>query len=100
MQGADEQPCQWADIAAGACERVSTVDQSFRRCFSANDRQVAHRWLIKRRVEIAKEMLLSSELPLSGIALECGFADQSHLTETFTVMVGAPPEVWRRVHRN
>jgi len=59
-----------------------------------------HRWLMKRRVEAAKEMLLSSELALSAIALDCGFADQSHLTRVFTVMAGAPPGVWRRAQRN
>jgi AraC family transcriptional regulator len=55
---------------------------------------------MKRRVEIAKEMLLSSGLPLSAIAVDCGFADQSHLTRVFTVMVGAPPGVWRRARMN
>ena len=59
-----------------------------------------HRWLMRRRIETAKEMLLSSELALSAIALDCGFADQSHLTRVFTVMVGAPPGVWRRAQRN
>jgi AraC family transcriptional regulator len=59
-----------------------------------------HRWLMKRRVETAKEMLLSSGLPLSAIALDCGFADQSHLTRVFTVMAGAPPGVWRRARMN
>jgi AraC family transcriptional regulator len=45
-------------------------------------------------------MLLSSELPLSAIAVDCGFADQSHLTRVFTNMVGAPPGVWRRARMN
>lgn len=59
-----------------------------------------HRWLMKRRVEAAKDMLLSSDLSLSAIALECGFSDQSHLTRVFTVMAGKPPGVWRRIRMN
>ena len=71
----------------------------FAAAFRQSTGESPHRWLVKRRVETAKEMLLSSELPLSAIALECGFADQSHLTRLFTVMVGAPPGGWRRVQR-
>ena len=72
----------------------------FATAFRRTTGESPHRWLMKRRVEAAKEMLLSSELPLSAIALDCGFADQSHLTRVFTVMVGAPPGVWRRARMN
>jgi AraC family transcriptional regulator len=72
----------------------------FAAAFRRSTGESPHRWLMKRRVEIAKEMLLSSELPLSAIALDCGFADQSHLTRLFTVMVGAPPGNWRRARRH
>ena len=72
----------------------------FAAAFRQSTGESPHRWLMKRRVEAAKQMLLSSDLPLSAIALDCGFADQSHLTRVFTVMAGAPPGVWRRVQRN
>jgi AraC-like DNA-binding protein len=68
--------------------------------FRQSTGQSPHRWLMKRRVEAAKELLRASELALSAIALNCGFADQSHLTRVFTVMVGAPPGVWRRAQTN
>jgi AraC-like DNA-binding protein len=35
-------------------------------------------------------------MPLSSVALSCGFADQSHLTRVFTREVGASPAAWRR----
>jgi AraC-like DNA-binding protein len=72
----------------------------FAAAFRQSTGESPHRWLTKRRVEAAKEMLLSSGLPLSAIALDCGFADQSHLTKVFTVMVGAAPGVWRRARMN
>jgi AraC family transcriptional regulator len=54
------------------------------------------KWLLTRRVEVAKEKLRDGRLPLSDIALACGFADQSHLTRVFTRTVGLSPGAWRR----
>jgi AraC family transcriptional regulator len=71
----------------------------FARAFRQSTGESPHRWLLKRRVETAKELLLSSELGISEIALDCGFTDQSHLTRVFSIMVGAPPGVWRRSGR-
>ena len=75
-------------------------DSHFATAFRRTTGDSPHRWLTKRRVETAKEMLLSSELPLSAIAIDCGFADQSHLTRVFTAIVGAPPGAWRRARIN
>jgi AraC family transcriptional regulator len=55
-----------------------------------------HKWLLTRRVEVAKERLRDGRLALSDVALACGFADQSHLTRVFTRMVGLSPGAWRR----
>jgi AraC-like DNA-binding protein len=35
-------------------------------------------------------------MPLASVALECGFADQSHLTRRFKGAVGVTPAAWRR----
>lgn len=55
-----------------------------------------HKWLLTRRVEVAKEKLRDGQSPLSDIALACGFTDQSHLTRVFTRTVGLSPGAWRR----
>jgi AraC family transcriptional regulator len=55
-----------------------------------------HRWLLTRRIEVAKESLRDRRSSLSDVALACGFADQSHLTQVFTRMVGVSPGAWRR----
>ena len=55
-----------------------------------------HRWLTERRVARAKSLLLGGNASLAQIALECGFADQSHFTHVFTATVGASPGEWRR----
>src|SRR3546814_4859217 len=37
-----------------------------------------HQWLIRSRLQRAQELLLSTDLSLADIALDCGFYDQSH----------------------
>ncbi len=68
----------------------------FTRAFRATTGVPPHRWLMQRRIEKAKGLLRYSVLPLSDIALACGFADQSHFTAAFSRMVGTSPGAWRR----
>jgi len=53
-------------------------------------------YLAARRVERAKLMMTSTRERLTEIALACGFADQSHLTKSFSRVVGISPRRWRR----
>jgi len=68
----------------------------FIRAFRETTGKTPHKWLLDRRIELAKELLLHPETPIVEIAVECGFADQSHLTRAFTSLVGVPPGRWRR----
>ena len=67
----------------------------FSRAFRQSLGTTPHQWLVQRRLDAAKE-LIRSWMPLSNVALSCGFADQSHLTRVFTREVGASPAAWRR----
>ena len=53
-------------------------------------------YVAARRVERAKLMMTSTAERLTEIALACGFADQSHLTRSFSRIVGMSPWRWRR----
>jgi AraC family transcriptional regulator len=53
-------------------------------------------YVITRRVERAKGMMTTTRRQLTDIALECGFADHSHLNRCFRRMVGMSPGRWRR----
>ena len=75
--------------------RLSTAH--FSCAFSRSVGVAPHRWLMKRRIEVAKEMLRDG-LSTSDVAAACGFCDQSHLTRAFTGMVGVSPRAWSRVH--
>jgi AraC family transcriptional regulator len=72
----------------------------FARAFRQSTGMAPHRWIMKRRIERAKELLLEGELDLVQIALICGFFDQSHFTRNFGRSEGHSPGKWRRLRRN
>jgi len=53
--------------------------------------------LVRRaRVRHAADLLRHGDRPLADVALECGFADQPHLTRTFLRLTGLTPARFRR----
>ena len=72
----------------------------FSRAFKQTFGVPTHAYLIQRRVERAQSVMLSTQLPLSEVALACGLSDQSHFTRLFRRIVGETPNAWRRLHRD
>ncbi|MGH8420147.1 MAG: helix-turn-helix domain-containing protein [Pseudomonas sp.] len=73
----------------------------FSRAFKQSTGMAPHAWLMQMRFEKAQELMLSQPFkPISSIAQECGFSDQSHLTRVFTRLLGIPPATWRRQHES
>jgi AraC-like DNA-binding protein len=68
----------------------------FSKAFKESTGLAPHQWLIRKRVEVAKAILRNPSLSLAEVALQCGFADQSHLTRVFSRIVGISPGAWRR----
>lgn len=54
-----------------------------------------HMYMIALRMERAKELLASTSRPLADIALELGFSDQSHFSNTFRQFTGLSPRAYR-----
>ncbi|CAN5194483.1 hypothetical protein BH10PSE3_BH10PSE3_00710 [soil metagenome] len=71
----------------------------FSRVFKATFGSTFSHYVICQRIALAKQMLLTTDAPIAEIALDCGLADQSHLTRLFTRIVGSPPNAWRRAAR-
>lgn len=47
------------------------------------------------RIERACKAMLETRMPISAIAADAGFADQSHFTRVFLRVTGETPRVWR-----
>lgn len=54
-------------------------------------------YLQRIRADRACDLLINSELPLTDVAAECGFYDQSHMTRLLHRYAGATPKVLRRL---
>jgi AraC-like DNA-binding protein len=74
--------------------------RQFSRAFSRDFRESPYAYVLGRRIERAKEMMLLTEESLASIALRCGLSDQPHLTRLFRRLVGESPASWRRRHRS
>jgi AraC-like DNA-binding protein len=48
------------------------------------------------RVELAKKLLLDSDMAMARVALDCGFSDQSHFARVFKRYAGMTPRQWRK----
>jgi len=68
----------------------------FVRAFRQTTGETPHRWLMRRRVDAAIELLRNVEMTLSMIACACGFSDQSHFIRVFATYTGMTPGNWRR----
>jgi AraC family transcriptional regulator len=69
----------------------------FSRAFRISTGLPPHQWLLRQRVEAAKQLMtIVRDLPLSEVAVSAGFANQSHFTKVFSAQVGISPAAWRR----
>src|SRR5271154_2050551 len=76
-------------------EQCALSPSHFSRAFRRSTGLAPHRWLMRRRVDVAKAMVLEGAMPLAEIALACCFSDQSHFTRVFSSITGMPPGRWR-----
>jgi AraC family transcriptional regulator len=54
-----------------------------------------HQYLIKLRIDRAKELLSSSEMSLVDVGFKAGFSHQSHFTRLFRKLTGTTPHTYR-----
>ena len=79
------------EIAGIACLSPFHFSRSFKQAAGVSPA----RYIIKRRVERAKTLLRLTDQPLSWVAQEAGFTDQSHLTTEFRRQIGVTPGRFR-----
>ncbi len=96
MQARHGGPFSIADVA----RECGLSPSHFTRAFRQSTGTQPYKWLSQIRIAAAKRLLLTGDLPLSEVALTCGFGDQSHFTRMFTREVGTSPKVWQRAGRS
>ena len=74
--------------------------RAFERQFLAAFHLTPQKYLRKLRLRIASRALIYAQESLSGIALSCGFADQSHFTREFRRHFGRTPREYRQHYRS
>jgi AraC family transcriptional regulator len=89
---------------------TSMSESHFSRSFKRSVGIAPYQYLMQQRVERAKQLLeqrsLAKPLPqqkppgtgiaISTIALDCGFANQTHLTKVFRQMTGMTPKAYQK----
>lgn len=85
-------PIRLHDMAAMA----GLSDCHFARVFKQSTGLTPHRYVMQRRLERAVDLIRQTNRPLSGIALEAGFCDQSHFSRLVARATGQTPRELRR----
>lgn len=67
----------------------------FSRAFKNATGLAPHDWLRQEKILRAEELLKTRRLPISRVAQECGFSDQSYFTRVFTQSKGVSPRRWQ-----
>jgi AraC family transcriptional regulator len=83
------------DLARVAAISVSHLKVLFPRSFG----MTVHQYVIHRRVERAKVLLSLGKMPASQVALEAGFAHQSHMAQCMKRVLGITPGSITRTRR-
>lgn len=79
-------------------ELVGLSPYYFARRFKQTTGLSPHQYILARRIEQAKYLLLRGE-PLAQITDRLGFADQSHLSRSFKRVAGLSPQAFLQEHR-
>jgi AraC family transcriptional regulator len=88
-------------------EDISLVDMAavtglsithFSHVFKRSMGESPHQFVLRQRVQCAKELLISSNLRMIDIALACGFKTQQHFARIFRKVCGLSPTGYQRIN--
>lgn len=91
-----DRPIRTKQLAAIA--RLST--SHFSKSFRTSTGEAPYSYILKRRLARACQLIAETDEPLARIAVDCGMADQSHLSRLFRRHLGCSPMGWRRMPRD
>lgn len=71
----------------------------FLRVFRSISGMTPHAYVMECRQQAARALIAGSDMPLSAVAVECGFSHQSHMGRLFRASLGMTPQQYRRLCR-
>ena len=80
-----------SDIYAHLNRSHTTVDAAFRKILGTT----VQKMIASVRIEAARHLLLTGDLPIVRIAERCGFASQEYFSRAFSAEEGTSPAAWR-----
>lgn len=78
-------------LASAAAMSLYRLDRRMQRVFGLTTGQ----WLLKLRLDTARQQLLNTDLPIAEIALNVGYSDQGAFTRQFRRTTGLTPSQFR-----
>lgn len=86
------------DLTLAEIAAVADLSQfHFARAFRRTTGLTPQQYLMQQRIERAKELLASDDLPIVEISLRTGFKNQSHFTTLFRKFTNVTPKLWREL---
>ncbi len=81
---------------AGLARRARMSPSLLAHRFTEQIGETPMRFLERCRIDRAKRLLISTNLPIADVAAECGFDDAFHFSTRFRRMVGRSPRAYRQ----
>ena len=72
---------------------------AFKRDFKTVYRQTPGKWLMIKRLEYARKLLITTDLNISEIGFDSGFRNSSHFNKLFKEKYNVTPKQYRMLHK-
>ncbi|MEA4962495.1 helix-turn-helix transcriptional regulator [Lutispora sp.] len=82
---------------ADICDEINISPFHFIRTFKKKNGISPHQYLLKIRIQKARELLKSGRYSVSETAMLCGFVSMPHFSSTFKDMTGCSPVEYKRI---
>ena len=79
--------------------RSAMSRRTFARRFAAATGTTPYQWLLRQRLQLAQQLLETSDLPVESIALQSGFSTSANLRKHFGRRVRTTPQAYRHTFR-
>ena len=77
---------------------VNMSVSSFNRIFKKETKLTAIEYLIETRIEKSKKLLIRKEIPITEVAMRCGFNSSAHFSSSFSKLINITPSEYRQYY--